>query len=115
MSQDSYHSPDWILKQFEGYHDPCPYNPNWKIDGLKTDWPDKTYCNPPYSKPRPWVKKAIEESKKGKRIVMLLKADTSTLLFADLINAGAHIMFCHKRIKFGVDTPATFPSMLVFL
>ena len=115
MAKDSYETPDWIMKYFKDWFDPCPLDPNPKIDGLKLDWPDKTYINPPYSKPRPWVTKAIEEAKKGKRIIMLLKADTSTKVFSDLMTAGARVAFIHGRVKFNVKGPATFPSMLVYL
>ena len=63
------------MKMYEDWFDPCPLNPNWTVDGLKLDWKDKTFVNPPYSKPKPWVEKAIEESKRGKRIVMLLNVE----------------------------------------
>ncbi len=107
---------------FEGWYDPCPYNPEYdytvwprKQNGLNPDWQDKTYVNPPYSQPLPWVEKAIKHSKEGKRIVMLLKADTSTKVFKLLHEHGADIFWCAKRLKYGVKGPAMFPSMLVFL
>ena len=50
---DSYNSEPWILKIFENWFDPCPYSDNPNNDGLKIDWEDKTYVNPPYSKPMP--------------------------------------------------------------
>lgn len=100
---------------FEGYFDPCPFNEKPEFDGLSIDWPDKTYVNPPYSKPLPWVKKAIEESNNGKRIVMLLKADTSTKVFALLHSHGADIFWCSKRLNYESKQGAKFPSMLVFL
>ena len=53
---------------------------------------------------------------KSRGIVMLLKADTSTKVFKELVGAGATISFIHKRLKFGrASNCATFPSMLVFL
>ena len=39
------------------------------------------YCNPPYSNPAPFVKKAAEESLKGATVVMLLPADTACKAF----------------------------------
>ena len=102
---DDYNTPDWIRDMFDGYFDPCPFNPNWEIDGLKLDWKDKTFVNPPYSNPLPWVEKGIEENKKGKKIVFLLKLDCSTKWFRYLHEAKAHIIFINERVKFNGKTP----------
>lgn len=113
---DNYGTPDWLMKVFEDWYDPCPLEDSPIHDGLRTDWKDKTYVNPPYSDPLPWVEKAIEESKKGKTIVMLLKADTSTKLFAKLNECGARIFWMNRRMKFKDQKyTATFPVMLVML
>ena len=63
-TMDDYNTPDWIKKMFEGWFDPCPISNGElrEFDGLG-DWKDKTFVNPPYSKPMVWVEKAIEESK----------------------------------------------------
>lgn len=111
---DNYKTPQWLLNVFEGWFDPCPLNDNPEVDGLTIDWVNKTYVNPPYSKPLPWVEKAIEENKKGKTIAMLLRVDTSTKWFAKLVEAQAEILWFSKRIKF-TDKDANFPSMLVIL
>ena len=52
-------------------YDPCPY-PESEIDGLTVDWKSPAYVNPPFSKALLWVKKAIEESKKGVDVYMML-------------------------------------------
>jgi len=62
---DSWATPKWVMELFKDYYDPCPLNDNWEVDGLKTEWKNKTYCNPPFSNPLPWVKKAIEENNIG--------------------------------------------------
>lgn len=119
---DNWGTPDWLMKIFENYFDPCPLNS--QINGLDIEWKEKTYINPPYSNPLPWVIKAIEESRKGKTIVMLLKVDTSTKWFSLLIENRAHIFWLNGRLKFkgknyfsgnGKLSPANFPSMLVVL
>ena len=119
-NMDSYLSPEWMLKMFEDFDDVCPINDNPEINALELDWKDKTYVNPPYSNPLPWVKKAIEESKKGKIIAMLLKVDTSTKWFREIIESKAHILWLNGRIKYRRNdytyhkpTPVSFPSMLV--
>ncbi len=117
---DSYETDPWILRMFEGWFDPCPYNDNPNIDGLKIDWEDRTYVNPPYSKPLPWVEKAIEESKKGKIIVMLLRVDTSTKWFAKIVEAKAQILWINGRLRYRKksykrfdNTPVPWASMLI--
>ena len=121
-NKDSYLTDEWLLKVFEGWFDPCPYNDNPEIDGLNIEWKDKTYVNPPYSKPLPWVEKAIAESKKGKMIAMLLKMDTSTKAFARLKESKAHFLWIGERLKYNKQsykyykgTSLPFPSMLVIL
>ena len=109
---DNYETPKWLMKIFEDWFDPCPLNANF--DGLKLEWEDKTYVNPPYSNPLPFVEKAIEENKKGKTIVMLLRVDTSTKWFGKLIEAKAEILWFSKRLKF-TDKAPSFSSMLVIL
>lgn len=112
---DNYKSDNWILSLFEDWFDPCPLNEIPDKDGLKIDWKDKTFVNPPYSSPLKWVEKAIYESKKGKRIIMLLRVDTSTKWFLKLQEVNAKFMFIHGRLKHHTGHPANFASMLVFI
>lgn len=63
----------------------------------------RNYINPPYSRKlkEAFVKRAIEESKKGKLCVMLLPVSTSTALFHDYIKPNAkEIRFVRGRISF---------------
>ncbi len=115
MGNDNYPTDKWIKDMFEDWFDPCPLNDNPEIDGLKISWKDKTFVNPPYSHPLGWIDKAIEENKKGKMIVMLLRVDTSTKWFGRLIEAGAKILWVNGRLKHHTGKPANFPSMLVVL
>jgi len=108
-------TPDWIMNMFKDFFDPCPLNPNPTIDGLAIDWKDKTYVNPPYSNPLPWVEKAIKENKKGKYIVMLLRMDCSTKSFRLLMEAKARIMFINCRIKFSGKWFSPYPNALFIL
>ena len=115
MTNDNYATDERIMDMFRDWFDPCPLNPNPEIDGLKIDWKDRTYVNPPYSKPLVWVEKAIEENKKGKLIVMLLRMDTSTIWFKKLQEAGSMFLWINGRLRFNNLKPANFPSMLVIL
>ena len=100
---------DKLNKEFSFNDDPCPIG---GIEGLDREWGISTYVNPPYSNPRPWIEKAIMEARKGKTIVMLLRGDTSTAWFHDLVLGKAEIRFLRGRLKF-TDTPAPFPSIVV--
>tara|TARA_R100000734_G_C3297885_1_gene88869 strand:+ start:308 stop:724 length:417 start_codon:yes stop_codon:yes gene_type:complete len=106
--KDDWATPDYILKplyeEFGNLFDPCPFQHNindW--DGLEIEWGDKNFINPPYSRKlkERFVKKAIEESKKGKLCVMLIPVSTSTILFHEHILPNAKdIRFVKGRIKF---------------
>ena len=70
------------------------------------------FVNPPYSRElkEKFVKKAIEESKKGKKCVMLLPVSTSTKLFHEhILPNQKEIRFIKGRIKFlGINTKGEY-------
>ncbi len=103
---DNYPTPQWLKTIFEGWYDPCTLSKGElrMFDGLG-DFKHRTFINPPYSKPAPWVEKAISESKKGKTIVMLLPVDTSTKWYAKLIEAKANIFWFNGRMRFTKNPP----------
>lgn len=116
--QDNWASPlDFYNKLDNEFHfdfDPCPLNHDLELwDGLKIDWGTSNYINPPYSDKKKYghpktsfVKKAIEESRKGKLCVMLLPNSTGTKLFHDyILPEKPEIRFVKGRLKFkGVNT-----------
>ena len=102
---------DQLNAEFNFDFDPCPFTAEEitpEKDGLLIEWGDRNFINPPYSRKlkEGFVLKAIEESKKGKRCVMLLPVSTSTKLFHDHIQPNAkEIRFVKGRIKFvGINT-----------
>ncbi len=110
---DDWRTPSYIYdelnNEFNFDFDPCPLQHNIeKWDGLDIEWGKSNFINPPYSRKlkESFVKKAIEESKKGKVCVLLLPVSTSTILFHDYILPNKkEIRFIKKRIKFiGVNT-----------
>jgi len=115
MSNDNYATDKSIMEMFDNWFDPCPLNKNPDFDGLTIEWKNKTYCNPPYSNPLPWIEKAINENKKNKTIVMLLRMDTSTKWFKLLQENNATFLWINGRLRFNTGKPANFPSMLVIL
>jgi site-specific DNA-methyltransferase (adenine-specific) len=111
---------DELNNEFKFNFDPCPIT--WKEgdpDGLSIDWGSSTFCNPPYSKVALWIKKAYDEWKKGKKVVMLINAITDTKAFHEYIYNKAELRFIKGRISF-IDPnnptkkqPNVKPSMLV--
>ncbi len=96
---------DELNKRFGFDFDPCPYNDGEvEVDGLEIEWGGVNYVNPPYSQKlkEAFIKKGIEESKKGKICVFLIPVSTSTKLFHDYIKPNASsIEFLRGRVKFG--------------
>ncbi|BAT22399.1 putative methyltransferase [Yellowstone lake phycodnavirus 2] len=109
-----------LNEEFKFNCDPCPIT--WEPgdpDGLAIEWGTSTFVNPPYSKVALWIKKAHEEWKRGKKVVMLINAITDTKAFHDYIYGQAEIRFLKGRVSF-VDPenptkkqPSPKPSMLV--
>jgi hypothetical protein len=77
--------------------DPCPYPLPEGFDGLSREWGYSNYVNPPFGSIRhfgkkkgmtAWVRKAIHERDKGKRVVMVYPLDKWVLM---LLAAGAQV------------------------
>jgi hypothetical protein len=68
------------------------------LDGLKAEWGQSNYVNPPFGSyvdvdgkrkgPTAWARKAIEEYKKGKRVVLVYPIDKWVHM---MLEAGAEI------------------------
>ena len=77
------------------------------------------WCNPPYGRETgKWVRKAYEEARSGKTVVLLIPARTDTADFHDYIYGKAELRFVRGRLRFTDEEgnaydPAPFPSMVV--
>ena len=108
-NDDNYATPPELYSKLDAIYnfdfDPCPYNEgDIEVDGLEIEWGSSNFVNPPYSRKlkEKFIKKGIEESKKGKICVFLIPVSTSTALFHDYILPNAtKIEFVRGRIKFG--------------
>jgi hypothetical protein len=94
-------TPKWLMKtlhdRFQFNFDPCPYPKPDEFDGLNCEWGTSNYVNPPFGViiqngkkkgQTAWARKAIEEYKKGKKVVMVYPIDKWVLM---MIEAGAKI------------------------
>ena len=106
-----------LEKEFGKMFDPCPLHNNIKKwDGLENGWDGRNFINPPYSRKLKelFIRKAFEESKKGKLCVMLLPVSTSTKIFHEIIYPNAELRFIKGRLKFnGLKTAGQMDNMLV--
>ena len=87
-----------LHREFAFDFDPCPYPKPSDFDGLTCDWGKSNYVNPPFGsiwhqgpadkKPRKkgptaWMRKAIEEQKKGKLSVVVYPVDKWILMMLE--------------------------------
>jgi hypothetical protein len=81
------------------FFDPAPFPRPENFDGLEIEWQDKNYVNPPFGgfksktgKRAPgvtaWVRKAINEYKKGKKVIFVYPIDKWVFM---MLEAGAEI------------------------
>ena len=106
---------DELDKRYHFDFDPCPLDENPKFDGLKIEWGQRNFVNPPYSDIANWLKKAYEESRKGKLVVMLMPSRTDTKYWHEYVMKADEISFIKGRLKFGDSkNSAPFPSCLVY-
>lgn len=84
-----------LKSEFGFDFDPCPFPKPERFDGLTCEWGKSNYVNPPFGSivhqgkkkgPTAWAKKAIEEHKKGKCVVLVYPIDKWILM---LLAAGA--------------------------
>lgn len=87
-----------MAAEFEFDFDPCPFPKPPDFDGLKVEWGQSNYVNPPFGSytdedgkkkgPTAWARKAIEEHAKGKRVVLVYPIDKWVHM---LLAAGAQV------------------------
>lgn len=100
---------DQLNERFEfDDFDPCPPdNDISKFDGLQIDWPERTFCNPPYSRflKEAFIRKALAESLASKLVVLLVPVSTSTRIFHSLVMVHGRVEFILGRLPFeGIDS-----------
>ena len=85
--------------EFDFDYDPCPFPKPENYDGLRAEWGESNYVNPPFGSytdqidgkkkgATAWARKCIAEYKKGKRVVIVYPIDKWVLM---LLEAGAKV------------------------
>jgi hypothetical protein len=87
-----------LRAEFDFTFDPCPYPKSEDFDGLTVEWGSSNWVNPPFGvvigkdgKKKgmtAWARKAIEEYKKGKKVVLVFPIDKWIHM---LLEAGAQV------------------------
>jgi hypothetical protein len=131
-SSDTWLTPKWVIDAIGlSDLDPCGYKGGSIIqtahecfclendqDGLAEAWFGSIYCNPPYSKVDPWLKKGIQYYEEtGEDVIFLVSVRTGTKWWKNLREAYG-IVFIEKPLKFldkeGVEhRRSPYPSALV--
>ena len=97
MTENHWLTPPDIFKKLDDeFHftfDPCPYPKPEGYDGTIIEWGEVSYCNPPFHKmngirPTAFMRKAIEENRKGKTIVLVAPTQSYVNL---MLEAGAEL------------------------
>ena len=116
---DNWKTPEWLMRLFDSdcWIDRTPID--YTKDCLISEWNDDrryNYLNPPYSNPLPFILKGIEQHKKhGITVAFLLKLDTSTKWYRELVSADAHFIYVGERLHYSDKDSAPFPSTIAIL
>jgi len=81
-----------------------------KFNAIVKLWPNRSYCNPPFSNKKPFILRAIASNKAGSEVLLYLPFDPSTSWFKMLYQQNALIMVFMKRMGY-----AKFPHALYHL
>jgi hypothetical protein len=82
-----------LMAEFKFDFDACPYPRPSGLDSLKEEWGQSTWVNPPVGKGNSlskWVRKAVDEHRKGKQVVMILPFPR---WMRELVQEGAEFRF----------------------
>ncbi len=82
--------------EFHFDFDPCPCPLPEGFDGLTCEWGRRNYVNPPFGSiihkgrkkgPTAWMRKATEESRKGKLVVIVYPVDKWVLMMLEAVGS----------------------------
>ncbi len=83
-------------------------------DALVSTWGDVNWCNPPYSKTKWFLARAVEMAAFGHTSVLLIPARTDTKMWHGYVSQADEVRFLKGRVKFvGGQASAPFPSAVV--
>ena len=114
--------PDFMKELDDEFHfdfDACPYPRPDGFDGLKEEWGERNWVNPPFKGNKmEWVRKAISEWKKGKLVVFMFGLGNRSHII-DLLSEYSGIEFRARSIyrynPNGERSKTIYPCIIVIL
>jgi len=97
-----------IITQELKFVDVCLDKMNF--DAVTQLWPNRAYCNPPFSKKKMFILRAIASNKAGREVLLYLPFDPTTNWFKLLYERNVFVMIFMKRMFH-----AKFPHALYHL
>lgn len=115
--RDLWQTPQWLYDYLDHYHrfeiDLACNESNCKaeigyfvdhFDALEEEWHKRAkrgFCNPPYSKIKPWLKKAYEESLRGFTSVFVIPTPNGESAYGEWVfGKASEIVFINGRVGF---------------
>jgi hypothetical protein len=98
-----------LQDEFDFNFDAAPHPRPDGFDGLTAEWGTRTYCNPPYGGGLQWARKAVEEHRNGKLIVMVLPVYQARA-FDILTAAGAELRSVGKPKWLALEDGSPHPG-----
>ncbi len=129
-ASDECYTPPWLLDLAEqALGGPIDTDPAWSplsavrpraqgwthVDGGQDrPWLGRVFCNPPYSDPGAFIRRARDHDGPA---VLLVKLDPSTRWFAEALDGGAVLVLLRNRVRFVGEyadgNAAPFPSAVL--
>lgn len=120
---DEYETPDYLIAELASKYGIFPKLDvacnisnkkckHWRYDGLKDDWDNDVWCNPPHSKTKEFVLYAdYQWNKNNINIMMIIPANAVTAKYFDKVIDNVEYYPIKGRITFLVDgKPSSYPA-----
>jgi len=107
--------------EFHFDYDPCPFPKPDGFDGTKVEWGKTSFVNPPFHRengigPTAFMRKAIEEQKKGKTSVLVVPTQSYVNLMLDAgaeLRSMGRIRWLHTETKQPCKDPSPITAFIL--
>jgi hypothetical protein len=107
--------------EFHFDYDPCPFPKPDGFDGTKAEWGKTSFVNPPFHRengigPTAFMRKAIEEQKKGKTSVLVVPTQSYVNLMLDAgaeLRSMGRIRWLHTETKQPCKDPSPITAFIL--
>ena len=92
---DSVPTPNWLMRIFDGFHDPFPLGSEAPVQPKRGD---KLFVNPGYSRKEDVAEMCINWHRSGHYVAMLVPIESSTRFAKRLLQYGVQRLYFERRI-----------------